>query len=128
MNDYIERQDAIDTHCAICPDKDKCPDVNFICPDRELFRMIKPAYPELDETCYDCPMYDKEKHFCPRYSRVIPDTIKELKQQKIGKWIYSETHGYKCGVCGEPCAGTLMGKPRDRYCKMCGIKLEGVNE
>lgn len=80
MDDYIMRQDAINTHCAICPDKDKCPDGDFICPDRELFRMIKPAYPDLDESCEDCPVYDKEKHFFPRFSRVIPDTIKELKQ------------------------------------------------
>lgn len=129
MNDYIERQDAIDTHCAICPDKDKCPDRDFICPDRELFRMIKPVYPELDESCGDCPVYDKEKHNCPRFCRVIPETIKELKQQKIGKWIEDGYSHYKavCDQCGEPCATYINGTPRDRYCKWCGAKMEGTD-
>lgn len=54
MNDYIERQDAIDTHCAICPDKDKCPDRDFICPGRELFRMIKPVDAVPVVRCKDC--------------------------------------------------------------------------
>lgn len=143
MNDYIERQGAIDTHCAICPDKDKCPDVDFICPDRELFRMIKPAYPDLDESCEDCPVYDKEKHNCPRFCRVIPETIKELKQQKIGKWIAVdsftafggdeatwEAHGnpvayYYCSVCKEQCHVDEFGEfILSNYCPDCGAKME----
>lgn len=45
--DLIKRQDAMDVHCSICPDKGKCPDREIdVCPDRELFRMIKPVRPE----------------------------------------------------------------------------------
>lgn len=54
MADLIDRQDAIDTHCAICPDKDKCPDGDFICPDRELFHMIKPVDAVPVIRCMDC--------------------------------------------------------------------------
>jgi hypothetical protein len=66
MNDLISRRDAIDTHCAICPVKDKCPDGDFICPDRELFRMIKPACPEqqkIGEWVEDVAYYDEDG--CP---------------------------------------------------------------
>lgn len=59
MADLIDRQDAIDTHCAICPDKDKCPDRDFVCPDRELFRMIKPAVDAVPVIrCKDCKYWD----------------------------------------------------------------------
>lgn len=31
--------------------------------------------PELDESCTECPMYDKGKSCCPRYSRLIPEAL-----------------------------------------------------
>ena len=29
-----------------------------------------------------------------------------------------------CDRCGEPCATDVLGKPRDRFCKWCGAKME----
>lgn len=42
-----------------------------------------------------------------------------------GTWIEDRYNNldYVCSECGEPCAGMVMGKPRDRYCKWCGAKM-----
>ena len=36
------------------------------------------------ESCEDCPLYDTEKHSCPRFNKVIPKTLAEAVQ---GEWI-----------------------------------------
>lgn len=42
----------------------------------------------MDEWCTDCKEYNQEKHCCPRYNRVIRETIEEVqKGQKKGKWV-----------------------------------------
>lgn len=33
--------------------------------------------PKLDEWCTDCKEYDTEKHCCPRFNRVIRNTLKD---------------------------------------------------
>lgn len=49
-----------------------------------------------------------------------------LKDRPTGEWKYNpDMDAYVCDQCGEPCAGYVMGKPRDRFCKWCGAKLEG---
>ena len=49
---------------------------------------------------------------------------------KHGRWIED---GYGngeivCSNCGEPCATFSMLKPRDRFCKWCGAKMEGEED
>ena len=46
-------------------------------------------------------------------------------ERKTGHWILDRSGAYCCDNCMEPCAGYVMMKPRDRYCKMCGAKMEG---
>lgn len=59
-----------------------------------------------------CKEYDQEKHCCHRWTKVIRQTVEELKaaepERKKGKWI--EVHGYatpggdpvwKCSECGK---------------------------
>ena len=46
-------------------------------------------------------------------------------QPKRGKWILDRSGAYCCSKCMEPCAGYVMMKPRDKFCKMCGAKMEG---
>lgn len=36
--------------------------------------------------------------------------------------------GHRCSVCGESCSTYVLGKPRDRFCKWRGAKMEGVEE
>ena len=47
-------------------------------------------------------------------------------QPKRGKWILDRSGAYCCSECMEPCAGYVMMKPRDKFCKMCGAKMEGI--
>lgn len=105
-DDYIKRQDAIDTHCAICPDKDKCPDKDFICPDRELFRMIKPVYPEP-------PKIGKWGN-------------RNLRDTELGMATYTDD----CSVCKLPAIRLIEGDGWEweffyQFCPNCGAKMEG---
>lgn len=45
-------------------------------------------------------------------------------EPKRGKWILDRSGAYCCSECMEPCAGYVMMKPRDRFCKMCGSRNE----
>lgn len=42
---------------------------------------LSATQPELhyDEWCTSCKEYDQEKHYCPRFNRVIKSTVEELK-------------------------------------------------
>lgn len=42
------------------------------------------AQPKLDEWCKDCKEYDQERHCCPRFNRVIRETVDEVK---ANQWI-----------------------------------------
>ena len=59
---------------------------------------------------------------------VIQDMPTE--EQRTGKWIiddYDDEYAV-CDRCGEPCATYVLGKPRDRFCKWCGVKMEGEKD
>ena len=45
-------------------------------------------------------------------------------EPKRGKWILDRSGAYCCSKCMEPCAGYVMMKPRDKFCKMCGSRNE----
>jgi hypothetical protein len=52
--------------------------------------------------------------------------IKQLPsaQPKRGRWVLDRSGAYCCSECMEPCATYIMMKPRDKFCKMCGAKME----
>lgn len=60
--------------------------------------------------------------------QAVLEKIKALPSAvKHGHWI---ENGYGngeivCSNCGEPCATFSMLKPRDRFCKWCGARMEG---
>lgn len=37
----------------------------------------------LHESCTDCPLYDHDRHRCPRFNRVIPTAILDAQQRWI---------------------------------------------
>ena len=41
------------------------------------------AQPDLDEWCTDCKEYDTERHCCPRWNRVIRETLKDAQTEII---------------------------------------------
>ena len=45
-------------------------------------------------------------------------------EPKRGRWILDRSGAYCCSECMEPCATYVMMKPRDKFCKMCGAKME----
>jgi len=63
------------------------PTVNsLLAHNKQLSKRIKAlssAEPELDEWCYDCKEYDKEKHSCPRWNRVIRNALKDAQSEII---------------------------------------------
>ena len=38
--------------------------------------------PRKDEWCHNCKEYDQQKHYCPRFCRVIRETVEELKSEQ----------------------------------------------
>lgn len=47
---------------------------------------------ETHESCTDCPLYDHDRHNCPRFNRVIPATIEAAKP----RWIPCEECEKRC--------------------------------
>lgn len=61
---------------------------------------------------------------------VVCSTGRADAQRGAGWWI---ENGYGdgeivCSNCGEPCATFSKLRPRDRYCKWCGAKMEEVEK
>ena len=75
-------------------------------PSEVITGELPSAQPEdaaLHESCTDCPLYDHDKHRCPRFNKVIPTTIQEIQdtQPKMrGKWVYNSPVTMKCDQCG----------------------------
>lgn len=48
-------------------------------------KALPSAEPEeraLHESCTDCPLYDHARHSCPRFNKVIPETLREAQPDK----------------------------------------------
>lgn len=95
------------------------------------------------EWCTDCKEYDHEKHCCPRFNRVIKDTVDEVKQnaQPMRKWIEFDSSEDKYDVIKCPCCKhiftvdsyhwTDIGFIKDdfKFCPNCGANMrEGGEE
>ena len=81
-----------------------------------------------DEWCHDCKEYDHDKHCCPRFNRVIRNTVEEIKEPKTGHWINKKPRwipslsmtmhdAYECSNCGEP------GVHWWKHCINCGARM-----
>ena len=89
-------------------------DVEFVQPIEEF------------EWCHDCKEYDQNAHCCHRWTKVIRNTVNDLKTQgyepvKYGQWLDVNGDGslWRCSVCGEAqCC-------YDNYCGNCGAKMDG---
>lgn len=46
---------------------------------------VTPQEPQIFKWCTDCKEYDQEKHCCHRWSKVIRDTVEEMKQEQEPK-------------------------------------------
>lgn len=91
------------------------------------------ADPGLDEWCTDCNEYDQKRHCCPRWNRVIRETLNDMPEQKTGTWIYCEdmcgVDGYRCDKCGFHVPWDYTHKFIDfindyHFCPNCGARME----
>lgn len=85
---------------------------------------VRPDDAALHESCTDCPLYDHDKHRCPRFNRVIPTTIQEIldTQTQRGKWVKISPAGiYECSKCGK----NVMTDDISEYdfCHGCGADM-----
>lgn len=95
MNDLISRKDAIDAVGSMLRRK------FGIGGDLAEITLagLPPAYPETDSFCTDCKEYDSEKHFCPRFDRVIKQAVEDLQIVKCKDCKYWNTADGKFGIC-----------------------------
>lgn len=84
MADLIERQAVMDTVAKSALDLND-PDENWIMQDRIKEIPSAQAEQHYDEWCTDCKEYDTDKHCCPRWNRVIRQTLKDAQPEP--QWI-----------------------------------------
>ena len=128
MDDVINRKDAIGAILSVEP-------IAELSDGDAVIRVSAANYvlgnlpsaqsePHYDEWCDDCKEYDKERHCCPRWNKVIRETLKDAQpERKTGKWeIYVispfDGEGCQCSEC------KYEGAPYWDYCPNCGARME----
>ena len=71
--------------------KEKCDakELCRICVVDEAIEIVKQEAAEYEECykdCGECEAYNKEKHHCPKFCKVIKETVKEIEENNNG-WI-----------------------------------------
>ena len=78
--DLIDRQAAIDA-LAMADAKKGWKSLR-LSEIQKLLLELPSAQPSLDEWCTDCKEYDAERHCCPRWNRVIRETLKDVRTER----------------------------------------------
>ena len=52
----------------------------------EIVKQEEEQYEECYKDCGDCEAYNKEKHHCPKFCKVIKETVKEIEENHNG-WV-----------------------------------------
>ena len=61
---------------------------------------------------------------CNEIINIVEEQPTIKPERKRGKWILDRSGAYCCSECMEPCSSYILMKPRDKFCKMCGVKME----
>ena len=107
----------------------------------EIVKQEAEQYEECYKDCGECEAYNKEKHHCPKFCKVIKETVKEIEENHNikGKWemtykgkrkdvntgLMISAYNCKCSVCGWE---TGNQGTRFNYCPNCGAKMDEVNK
>ena len=104
MDDLISRQQAID---ALMDEFKRVPTTAIRAKNR--IERLPSAEEESFEWCTDCKEYDQEKYCCHRWTKVIRNTVEEIRgTTAVGEWV--KVHGFctpggdpvwKCSNCGK---------------------------
>ena len=104
----------------------------------EIIKQEAEQYEECYKDCGDCEAYNKEKHHCPKFCKVITETVREIEENhNKGKWemtykgkrkdvntgLMISAYNCKCSVCGWE---TGNQGTRFSYCPNCGAKMDKV--
>ena len=121
MSDSIYRHDAVK---AIETSR-------FLIDAIEKLILLPSAQPEPEEfeLCHDCKEYDQTEHCCHRWTKVIRQTVEELKAlpERTGKWInaYPDKEPNPMFMYG---TGSVCGYEQSisdglKYCPNCGCRM-----
>ena len=107
----------------------------------EIVNQEAAEYEECYKDCGKCEAYNKEKYHCPKFCKVIKETVKEIEENHNikGKWemtykgmrkdvntgLMISAYNCKCSVCGWE---TGNQGTRFNYCPNCGAKMDEVNK
>ena len=107
----------------------------------EIVKQEAEKYEECYKDCGDCEAYNKEKYHCPKFCKVIKETVKEIEENHNikGKWemtykgkrkdvntgLMISVYNCKCSVCDWE---TGNQGTRFNYCPNCGAKMDEVNK
>ena len=107
----------------------------------EIVKQEAEKYEECYKDYEECEAYNKEKHHCPKFCKVIKETVKEIEENHNikGKWEMTykgkrkevntgfmiSAYKCKCSVCGWE---TGNQGTRFNYCPNCGAKMDEVNK
>ena len=105
----------------------------------EIVKQEAEKYEECYKDCGQCKAYDKEKHHCPKFCKVIKETVKEIEENHNikGKWemtykgmrkdvntgLMISAYNCKCSVFGWE---TGNQGTRFSYCPNCGAKMDDM--
>lgn len=79
------------------------------------------------EWCHDCKEYDQEAHCCHRWTKVIRNTVEELRRERPkGKWTLNADHSATCSVCGHTQLNAWDVDNSDNFCHFCGADMREV--
>jgi hypothetical protein len=128
MSDLISREDAINKLYNINPSEDflfidaivdmleNLPAIRTI----ETLNELPSAEQKEFEWCHNCKEYDQEQHCCHRWTKVIRQTVEELKAEKQ-EITAKVKEGWGFAIC-ESCKKRVY--QNDIYCSHCGARLE----
>ena len=106
----------------------------------EIVKQEAEEYEECYKDCGECEAYNKDKYHCPKFCKVIKETVKEIEENhNKGKWemtykrkrkdvttgLMISAYNCKCSVCGWE---TGNQGTRFNYCPNCGAKMDEVNK
>ena len=107
----------------------------------EIVKQEAEKYEECYKDCGECEAYNKEKHHCPKFCKVIKETVKEIEEnhnikgksemtykgmrKDVNTGLMISAYNCKCSVCGWE---TGNQGTRFNYCPNCGAKMDEVNK
>lgn len=119
-DDLISRQAAID----LFPNDALEWDTNggYVAPHlaRRMIDELPSAQPEPEEFewCHDCKEYDKERHCCHRWTKVIRKTV-DVVSVRHAKLLNAHPYG-ECSNCGY----LIDIREGFNYCPNCGARMD----